>query len=156
MKNSFKERFKNVVNDVRPLKKEEVESYEKFNPYDISQEEELIEKERVKKFTEIIGKTSNSKSLDTIQMPKYKCIKEVWALKIKSIEYDSDIAKREDRETDASAIITPEDSRYAPFKVDREYIRKHNPIAGGYYVLYEGGYKSFSPPEAFEKGYILI
>ena len=41
MKNSFKERFKNVVNDVRPLKKEEVESYEKFNPYDISQEEEF-------------------------------------------------------------------------------------------------------------------
>lgn len=156
MKNSFKERFKNVVNDVRPLKKEEVESYEKFNPYDISQEEELIEKERVKKFTEIIGKTSNSKSLDTIQMPKYKCIKEVWALKIKSIEFDSDIAKKEDRETDGSAIITPENTAYAPIKVNREYIEKHNPIEGGYYVVYKDGYKSFSPTKAFEEGYILI
>lgn len=158
MKNSFKERFKDVVNSVMLVKKEEVKSYEKFNPCDISQdEEELIEKERVKKFTEIISKTSDSESLNTIQMPKYKCIKEVWALKIESIEFDSDIARKQDnRETDGSAVITPEDTRYAPFRVDRDYVTKHNPIAGGYYVVYKGGYKSFSPADAFEEGYILL
>ena len=45
---------------------------------------------------------------------------------------------------------------YAPFKVDHSYIRKHNPQIGGYYVVYEDGYKSFSPAEVFESGYTLI
>lgn len=27
---------------------------------------------------------------------------------------------------------------------------------GGYYVVYEDGYESWSPAEAFEKGYTLI
>lgn len=91
------------------------------------------------------------------EMPKYKCHKEVFALKIKAIEYDSDNAHLENRDTDGSAMITPEESGYAPFRVDREFVRKRlpvsGPIVGGYYVQYKDGYKSFSPAEAFEEGY---
>ena len=39
------------------------------------------------------------------------------------------------------------------FTPDYNYVKKHNPQAGGYYVVYEDGYKSWSPAEAFESGY---
>ena len=87
------------------------------------------------------------------EMPRYKCHKEVHALKIESIELDIDKARESERETDGSAIITPTDAGFAPFRVDGNYVRNHNPQAGGYYVVYEDGYKSFSPGEPFEKGY---
>ena len=91
-----------------------------------------------------------------MEMPKYKCHKEVHALKILEIVLDSDVAQSEGRETDGSAMITPEDEGYAAFRVDHDYVRKHKPEVGGYYVVYAGGYKSFSPAEAFESGYSNI
>ena len=93
--------------------------------------------------------------MSEVEMPKYKCHKEVWALKIASILLDSDTAKIENREMDGSAMITPKEAGYAPFKVDAEYLRKHKPAEGGYYVVYADGYKSFSPADAFEGGYTL-
>lgn len=90
------------------------------------------------------------------EMPRYKSHKTVWALKIKEIVKDSDLAQKENRETDGSAVITPEDKGYGPFRVDHEYMRKHNPQVGGYYVVYADGYKSFSPAKAFEEGYTRI
>lgn len=90
------------------------------------------------------------------EMPKYQSHKQVWALKIASIEFDSDKATQENRETDGSATITPEDEGYAPFKVDANYVHKHKPQAGGYYVVYKDGYRSWSPAEAFEDGYTRI
>lgn len=90
------------------------------------------------------------------EMPRYQSHKKVWALKIKAIDLDSEKARAEDRETDGSATITPEEDGYAPFKVDAHYLRKHQPQAGGYYVVYDDGYKSYSPAEAFEGGYTLI
>lgn len=87
------------------------------------------------------------------EMPRYKCHKEVWALKIAAIVRDGE---GDDRETDGSAMITPENGRYAAFKVDADYMRKHKPQVGGYYVVYADGYKSFSPAEAFEDGYTLV
>jgi len=82
-------------------------------------------------------------------MPRYKCHKEVWALKIAAIE-------REPRTNLGAAIITPMDDGYTPFTVDAEYILKHQPSVGGYYVVYEDGYKSFSPGQAFEEGYTRL
>ena len=70
--------------------------------------------------------------------------------------FDSKLASEENRETDGSAIITPEEEGYAPFKVNHEYVRKHNPQVGGYYVVYKDGYKSWSPAEVFEKGYTKL
>jgi hypothetical protein len=90
---------------------------------------------------------------DFKKMPKYQSIKQVWALQIKEIVFDHDLAEEENRDTDGSAIITPKEDGYAPFKVDYAYCRKHEPKVGGYYVVYEDGYKSFSPADAFEGGY---
>ena len=87
-----------------------------------------------------------------IEMPRYKCHKEVHALKIKDIITEDlpvghkGLPKR---------YIVPEDDRYAPFLLPNGFMR-HNPKPGGYFVVYKGGYKSFSPAEAFEDGYTLI
>ncbi|WP_328186976.1 hypothetical protein [Marinobacter sp. OP 3.4] len=81
------------------------------------------------------------------EMPKYRSHKEVWALKIKEVLCD--------REKTEGTII-PEDEGYGPVPVTGEYLQKHNPQAGGYYVVYPDGYKSWSPAEAFESGYSRI
>ena len=86
-------------------------------------------------------------------LPQYECHKKVWALKIKEIVRDGE---GENRETDGSAMITPEEEGFVSFKVDHNFMFKHKPEVGGYYVIYEDGYKSFSPAKAFEDGYTLI
>ncbi len=85
------------------------------------------------------------------EMPRYKCHKEVWALKIKAIELHNRMP-----DTDYSATITPEEPGYAPFEVTYDYQVNHNPRVGGYYIVYKDGYKSFSPADAFEEGYTLV
>jgi len=90
------------------------------------------------------------------EMPKYKSHKIVHALKIKAIELDTEKAFKEDRETDGGAIIIPIEEGYVPFKVEHAYISKHKPQVGGYYVVYEDGYKSWSPADAFESGYTKV
>lgn len=87
------------------------------------------------------------------EMPRYLCHKRVWALKIKTIVRDNG---GKERETDGSAMITPVEGGYAPFRVDHLYMHKHKPEVGGYYVVYDDGYKSFSPAKAFEDGYERI
>ena len=37
--------------------------------------------------------------------------------------------------------------------VFKEFMDKHSPQVGGYYVVYKDGYKSYSPAQAFEEGY---
>jgi hypothetical protein len=86
------------------------------------------------------------------EMPKYRSHKTVWALKIKSVV---DPTNQGD-ETDGSRVLTFEDPGYAPMRVAHAYVRKHDPKAGGYYVVYEDGYASWSPAEAFESGYTRI
>lgn len=87
------------------------------------------------------------------EMPRYQCHKRVHALKIASIKRDGEGAERD---TDGSAVITPGDKGYGPFKVDRDFMHKHKPESGGYYVVYDDGYKSFSPAKAFEEGYTRL
>jgi len=84
----------------------------------------------------------------SVEMPRYRSHKEVWALKIKEVIviYQSTEGHR----------IVPEDPRYAPIPISDEYLKKHDPKAGGYYVVYPDGYESWSPAEAFESGYTLI
>jgi hypothetical protein len=81
------------------------------------------------------------------ELPRYKCHKEVHALKIKAIAL---------ADGGGNALITPEEGPYAPFVVDAAYLEKHKPQAGGYYVVYDDGYKSWSPAKAFEDGYTRI
>lgn len=92
-----------------------------------------------------------------MEMPKYKCHKEVHAFKIKNIQQScGDEPAKPHEETDGGLIITPEESEYSPFKVDFGYRSKHNPKIGGYYLKYKDGYESFSPADAFEDGYTLV
>lgn len=91
-----------------------------------------------------------------IELPKYQCHKKVWALKIKEIALDKETAEKENRETDGSALMSPQEPGYAPIILTSEYMLKHKPVVGGYYIVYEDGYKSFSPAEAFESGYAKI
>lgn len=40
-------------------------------------------------------------------------------------------------------------------RVSAEYVGKHKPLVGGYYVKYADGYESWSPADVFEGGYKL-
>lgn len=90
----------------------------------------------------------SSEPQNTVAMPRYQCHKVVHALKIASVQRNP-----KPGDYDGCALITPADEGYAPFEVDAAYVKKHDPRPGGYYVLYENGYKSFSPAQAFEGGY---
>ncbi len=89
----------------------------------------------------------------TAEMPKYQSHKIVHAIKIDKIELDSVKAEEERRETDGHANLIGDGF---DVNVDHSYVKKHDPQIGGYYIVYEDGYKSFSPAEAFEKGYTKI
>ena len=86
------------------------------------------------------------------EMPRYKCHKEVHALKILGVIDSSGPGE----ESDGTRMLTFFENGYAPIRVDYDYIRKHKAEPGGYYVVYKDGYKSFSPAEAFEDGYTRI
>ena len=86
------------------------------------------------------------------EMPKYVCHKKVWALKIKAVAQGT-------QPTDlpgGSWMLHPADDGYGPLEVSHEWYAKHKPEAGGYFVVYDDGYKSYSPAAAFESGYSLI
>lgn len=86
----------------------------------------------------------------SIELPKYQCHKKVWALKIVLLERKSN---------NMEMILFPEDKNYAPFAVTNEWLLKNfkgNDDDLGYYVVYEDGYKSWSPTKAFEEGYTKL
>ena len=43
-----------------------------------------------------------------------------------------------------------------PIIVSAEYMEKHEPQVGGFYVLYADGYESFSPAAPFLNGYSRV
>lgn len=81
------------------------------------------------------------------EMPRYQCHKIVHALKIKEVTYN---------DTNGSTGLLFEDAGYAPIEAKPAFVDKHNPQPGGYYVVYEDGYTSFSPAAAFESGYTRL
>lgn len=86
----------------------------------------------------------------SIELPKYKCHKDVWAFRIKafaSVSHGTKVLQQ---------FIIPENERYGRVEVTQEWIVKNKPVAGGYYVQYADGFTSFSPAKAFEEGYSLI
>ena len=93
-----------------------------------------------------------SNSGPTREMPRYECHKKVWALKIADIK----LIPTPTHAGEGNCMITPADEGFAPFEVDEAYMLKHKPEIGGYYVVYQDAYKSFSPAKAFEDGYKLI
>lgn len=82
------------------------------------------------------------------ELPKYRCHKEVWGLKIAGVEIHQD----------GSATIAPERADYAPFKTPPGWGERFKGSEEdlGYWVLYKGGYQSWSPSQEFEDGYTEI
>ncbi len=81
----------------------------------------------------------------TRELPLYQCHKQVRALKIAHLVANP-----------RGVELHFEDQRYAPMQFPAQWIDQHKVEAGGYFVWYEDGYKSFSPAGAFEAGYTLI
>lgn len=77
-----------------------------------------------------------------IEMPKYECHKQVWALKIASIQ-----------KTSMGGTLYHDEPGFVTTHVSHAYMDKHQPVVGGYYVCSKDGYKSFSPETEFEDGY---
>lgn len=91
------------------------------------------------------------------EMPRYRCHKEVWALKIiEVIHKPNPDTTGQSAASSYGATIVPAEPGYAAFDVPPEYVNKHQPEAGGYYVVYADGYASYSPAKAFEEGYTPI
>lgn len=86
------------------------------------------------------------------QYPQFKAHKTVQAFKIKAVEQTS----ANQAFPGGSWEIIPEDAALFVARVEHSWFEKHRPLAGGYFVQYADGYKSFSPAKAFEEGYILI
>jgi hypothetical protein len=84
------------------------------------------------------------RKVDPAPLPRWKCHKIVEAIKIEHIFDDSR----------ASVVRITGDG--FEVLVDREYVAQHKPAVGGYFVRYKDGYKSFSPAEAFEDGYMRM
>ena len=76
-----------------------------------------------------------------MEMPRYQSHKKVWALKIAKLD---------------GLTIYPADGRYAAISIEPEMLARYTPVAGDYYVVYDDGYKSFSPAKAFEDGYTSL
>lgn len=82
------------------------------------------------------------------EMPRYQSHKKVWALRIAGIEIKED----------GSAVIAPADDGYGTLTTKPGYNErfKGSDEDTGYYVMYEGGYESWSPTDAFESGYTRV
>lgn len=93
------------------------------------------------------SETSMFKPRVQIEMPRYISHKTVWALKISAVH--NVVAGH----NAGGGVLGFSDTRYADRQVSPEYMAKHLPKPGGYFVVYSDGYESFSPAEAFEKGY---
>lgn len=87
-------------------------------------------------------------------LPRYRCHKHVWALKIlEVIPKDNPDLSGNSAAASYGATIVTDDKDRTPFDVSAEYVTKHNPQGGGYFVVYSDGYQSYSPAKAFEEGY---
>lgn len=80
-----------------------------------------------------------------LEMPKYDCHKQVWALKIQTIG----------TKPDGRSILWFDDQRYGSVVVDQFWVADRKAEPGGYYVVYKDGYTSYSPAKEFEDGYTL-
>lgn len=90
------------------------------------------------------------------RMPQYQCHKRVWALKIRDVAWHPEIRISGIVQHKAYAVIIFMNGDYSPINWDATFPGVSEPKPGWYYVVYEDGYRSFSPGESFETGYTLV
>lgn len=77
----------------------------------------------------------------SMEMPKYRSHKQVWALEIDTVK---------------NFTLSFRDPGYAAITCPPEMFSRYTPVPGDFYVVYSDGYKSFSPAKAFHEGYTRI
>ncbi len=80
-----------------------------------------------------------------IEMPRYVSHKKVWALEIDDVS--------EACNSNGDHALTFRDKGYASIIAPGEMFSRYRPVSGDFYVVYDDGYKSFSPRKAFLDGY---
>lgn len=74
-------------------------------------------------------------------LPLYRCHKIVQAAEIAEVEYG------------AAPVIRFLDDRLFDIHVDNRMFSRYKPTTGDFFVIYEDGYQSISPRQAFKEGY---
>jgi hypothetical protein len=88
-----------------------------------------------------------------MSMKAYRSHKRVWAVKL------ADVLPA--NESGFGLLIPENTGDHQPWKIGGGWLAKHNPQqqpdgSYGYFVVYDDGYESWSPSQAFEAGYTLI
>jgi hypothetical protein len=96
---------------------------------------------------------SNDDTGASMEMPRYKSHKQVWALEIKDVLPLSYEAQLETQHTPQPRSVTFVDKGYAPIWCPPDMFSRYMPVSGDFFVQYEDGYKSFSSRKAFFEGY---
>lgn len=86
-------------------------------------------------------------------LPLYQCHKRVRALKIREL---NEKPRTGFQKPDGSLLMTPWETGFDVIELSPEFVKRHNPEVGGFYVVYQDGYVSYSPQKAFEDGYTLL
>lgn len=81
----------------------------------------------------------------SVELPKYRSHKTVWALKIDAVEFAED---------GSAKIISGHTGYEAPAGWREKFHGSEDDL--GYVVIYEDGYVSWSPAVAFEAGYTRV
>ena len=83
------------------------------------------------------------------EMPRYQSHKKVWALEINAVAITHGGTNRS---------LSFKDRGYAAkgFAIDDAIFSRYMPVPGDFYVVYDDGYKSFSPRKAFLEGYTKL
>lgn len=89
--------------------------------------------------------------LQHLRLAKFQSHKIVMAGKIKSFSEPGKIEK------DKWVMqIERFDGSHVEVKVDKEFFARGHAVQNDYFVVYEDGYQSWSPREAFENGYTRV
>jgi hypothetical protein len=91
---------------------------------------------------------------EVAKLPRWKCHKVVSAARIKRMftaGADGTGTLVLQLSQDGAAVET-----HTSVEKPAEWMERFKPEAGGYYVVYEDGYESFSPAKAFEDGYARL
>lgn len=78
---------------------------------------------------------------EIVKMPSFVINAPAGALKVSDVGHSPD----------GSCVLSFEDERFDPIALKPGYFSQHDPVAGGYYVVYPDGYKSFCPGSAFKQ-----
>jgi hypothetical protein len=81
-----------------------------------------------------------------VELPQYRCHKVVRAAKITAFRQNGNPGMPDIVLGEIGGIVTALPDWHA----------KNKPQVGGYYVVYEDGYTSYSPAKAFEEGYAKL